>query len=77
VVGYLHAAKSYDIGSPFLLPFRKKVYCGFLSPLKSIALAVFEPANLGYNGKHDNHYTTQEEHRKLTYLVYSADFASE
>jgi hypothetical protein len=35
------------------------VCCGFLSPLKSIALAGFEPANFGSSGKHTNHYTTK------------------
>jgi hypothetical protein len=39
---------------------RRKVCCGFLSPLKkSIALAGFEPANFGSNDKHSNHYTTK------------------
>jgi hypothetical protein len=31
----------------------------FLSPLKIHASTVFEPTNLGYNGKHNNHYTTE------------------
>jgi hypothetical protein len=35
------------------------VCCGFLSPLKSIALAGFEPATFGSSGKHTNHYTTK------------------
>jgi hypothetical protein len=29
-----HAVKSYDMGPPALLPIRRKLYCGFLSPLK-------------------------------------------
>jgi hypothetical protein len=33
--------------------------CGFLSPLKPIALAGFESANFGSSGKHTNHYTTK------------------
>jgi hypothetical protein len=30
----LHAVKSYDMGPTALLPVRRKVCCGFLSPLK-------------------------------------------
>jgi hypothetical protein len=32
---FLHAVKFYDMGPPALLPFLRKVCCGFLSPLKS------------------------------------------
>jgi hypothetical protein len=35
------------------------VCCGFLSLLKSIALAGFEPATFMSSGKHTNHYTTK------------------
>jgi len=31
---FLHAVKSYDMGPTALLPLRRKVCCGFLSPLK-------------------------------------------
>jgi hypothetical protein len=31
---FLHAVKSYDMGPPALFPVRRKVCCGFLSPLK-------------------------------------------
>jgi hypothetical protein len=31
----------------------------FIALKKSIALAGFEPANLGSSGKHTNHYTTE------------------
>jgi hypothetical protein len=55
----IHAIKSYDVGPPVLLPLRRKWYCRFLSLLNSIASAGFELANLGFNGKHDNHYTTE------------------
>jgi hypothetical protein len=51
---FLHAVKSYDMGPPALLLPRRKVFCGFLSPLKSIASAQFEPTNLGSSGKHIN-----------------------
>jgi hypothetical protein len=40
------------MGLTTLLPLRRKACCGFLSHLKSIAPAGFEPANLGSNGKH-------------------------
>jgi hypothetical protein len=58
-VTFLHVVKSYDLGLTALLPFRRKVWCGFLSPLKSIASAGFEPVNRGSNCKHANHYTTE------------------
>jgi hypothetical protein len=33
-VTFLYAVKSYDKGPPALLPLRRKVCCGFVSPLK-------------------------------------------
>jgi hypothetical protein len=47
------------MGPPALLPIRRKLCCGFLSPLKSIASAGFEPAILGSSGKNTNHNTTE------------------
>jgi hypothetical protein len=47
VISFLHSAKSYDIGHPALLPIRRKACCGFLSPLKTIALAGVKTWNLG------------------------------
>jgi hypothetical protein len=47
------------MGPPALLPIRRKVCCGFLSPLKCIALAGFEPATFGSSGKNTNHYTAK------------------
>jgi hypothetical protein len=55
---FLHAIKSYNMGSPTLLPLQRKMCCGFLSPLESIAFDI-EPANRGSNGKDANHYTTE------------------
>jgi hypothetical protein len=57
----LHVVKSYDMGPPALLvrPIRRKVCCGFLSPLKSIPSAGFEPATLGSSGKQTYHYPTE------------------
>jgi hypothetical protein len=54
----LHAVKSY-MGPPTLLLIRRKVCCGFVSPLKPIASAGFELATLESTGKHTNHYTTE------------------
>jgi hypothetical protein len=46
---------------------------GFNSPLKEVVLRIFiaiknplfstgfEPANLGFNGRHDNHYMTEND----------------
>jgi hypothetical protein len=47
------------MGPPALLPIRRKVCCGLLSPLKIIALAEFKSVTLGSSGKHTNHYTTE------------------
>jgi hypothetical protein len=40
---------------------RRKSCCGFVSPLKSIASYGFEPANLGYSGNRNNHYTAEND----------------
>jgi hypothetical protein len=37
----------------------RNVCCEFLSPLKIIASAGYEPSNFGSNGKHAKHYTTE------------------
>jgi hypothetical protein len=55
---FLYAVKSCDIGPTDLLPLRSKACCAFLSPLKTHHSAGYEPANLGSNGKHANHYRT-------------------
>jgi hypothetical protein len=47
------------MGLTALLSLRRKASCGILLPLKSISSAGFKPANLGSNGKHANHYTTE------------------
>jgi hypothetical protein len=44
---------------PALIPIRPVGVLRILSPLKSIALAGFEPATFGSSGKHTNHYTTK------------------
>jgi hypothetical protein len=59
---FLHSIKSCDMGLTALFPLRRKACCGFLSPIKSIASAGFEPVNFGSNGKHANHYTTETAH---------------
>jgi hypothetical protein len=46
-------------GPPALLPLQRRVCCGFLLPIKVRHLCQFEPANLGSNGNHRNHYTTK------------------
>jgi hypothetical protein len=47
------------MGPTASLPLRRKGAADFYCPEKFIALARFEPANLGSNGKHANHYTTE------------------
>jgi hypothetical protein len=41
------------MGPPALLPTRRKMCCGFLSPYK------FKPTTLASSGNHTNHYTTE------------------
>jgi hypothetical protein len=55
---------------PALLPLRRKAYCRFLSPLKIHRLAKFEYTNLESDGKHANHYTTEEEVRSKSVSNY-------
>jgi hypothetical protein len=65
----LYAVKSYDMGPPALpalLPIQWKVCCGFLSPLKYIASAGLELANLGSSGKYTSHYTTDSTWQEVT-----------
>jgi hypothetical protein len=68
--GPYDAVKSYDMGPPALLHIRRKMCCGFLSPLKikSIALAEFEHATYVYNSKHTNHYATKATREQLRKL---------
>jgi hypothetical protein len=47
------------MGPPALLPIRRKVCWGFLSPLKIHRLGRFEPATLESSVMHTNHYTTE------------------
>jgi hypothetical protein len=56
----------YVVGTTALLPFRRKASCGFISHLKSITKAGFEPANLVSSGKHANHYTTEATRERFT-----------
>jgi hypothetical protein len=43
-----------------LVPFRRKAFCGFLSPLKiSLPSAGFETGNFESNNKHADSYTTE------------------
>jgi hypothetical protein len=51
-------------------PSERKVCCGFLSPLKSIALAEFEPANFGSSSKHTNHYTTKATEARYLSIIH-------
>jgi hypothetical protein len=53
------------MGPSALPPTRRNVCCGFLSPLKSIASAEFEPASLGSSDKHTNHYATEATNRRV------------
>ena len=49
----------YDTGPMVLLPFRRKLYSGFLRSEKNPSTpAGIESANLGFRGEYDNHWTT-------------------
>jgi hypothetical protein len=47
------------MGLTALLPLRRKACCGFLSPLKFIALVGFEPVNFGCSGKQVKEYNAK------------------
>jgi hypothetical protein len=53
-----------------LLPLLKKLRYGILSLKNPSFSAGFEPVNPGWNGKHDNHYTTKSDWEDLTYDAY-------
>jgi hypothetical protein len=54
------------MGPPALFRLRTKSYYGFLSPLKIYRSGSgSEHANLGSNGKHDNHYATDNDNEHL------------
>jgi hypothetical protein len=65
----LHTLKSYDIGPPALLSFRRKVCCGFVWPLKSTASAGFKPANLGSSASTLSCYTTEATRPTLVHTL--------
>jgi hypothetical protein len=56
--------------TPALLPIQRKMCCGFLSPLKSTALAGFDPATFVSSVKYTNHYTTKAT--KIQALTFTA-----
>jgi hypothetical protein len=49
------------MGPTALLPLRKSRATDFISHKSPYLSAGFEPANLRSNGKHDNHYTTEND----------------
>jgi hypothetical protein len=52
----LHAIKSFYMGPTALNPLQRKECCALLSPC-----AGFGSANVRFNGKHGNHYTTEND----------------
>jgi hypothetical protein len=59
------------MGPPALLPLRRKAWCRFLSPLKIIVLAGFEPMNLAL---HADHYTTDGTDTRFNSTLRTEDF---
>jgi hypothetical protein len=56
---FLHTVKSWDMGYLVLLPNWRKLYCGFLWPLKIHRLSTLKPETPESSGRHTNHYTTE------------------
>jgi hypothetical protein len=59
VNGSLTCRKILRHGASGFTSIRRNMRCRFLSPLKPIALAGFQPATLESSGKHANHYITE------------------
>jgi hypothetical protein len=60
--GFLICRKILDMEPTALLPLRRKSCCGSWSPLKNLSpSAGLEPANIGSNTRHANHYTTEDD----------------
>jgi hypothetical protein len=53
--------------------YERRLVADFYRPKKSIPLAAFEPRNLGSNGKHANHYTTEVTYLCFLYVVAALD----
>ena len=51
-LGIFYMLQIYDMGPTALLPLRRKACWGFFRPKNPMALAGFEPANLGTKGQH-------------------------
>jgi hypothetical protein len=63
------------MGPQALIPIRRKVCCGFLSPLKIHRVGRVLPATLGSSRKHTNHYTTEVTKQRLIILTVTAAFS--
>jgi hypothetical protein len=57
------------MGPAALLPIRRKVFCGFLSPLKVHRLARVPTRDLWSSGKHTNQYNTKATTSSLSRLT--------
>jgi hypothetical protein len=53
--------KSYDMGRRLNFPPKEVVLLIFIAHKNPSLSARFEPSNPGFNGKHDNHYTTEND----------------
>jgi hypothetical protein len=60
--GFLTCRKILRHGADgFTSPPKEVVLWMYMTPKNQSLSAGFEPANLGSNGKHDNHYTTEDD----------------
>jgi hypothetical protein len=71
---FFNNQKAHDMRPTALLSLRRKSYYWFVLPLQPIVLCGFEPANLGPNDKHNNHWTTEADsgarRNKFTHFVF-------
>jgi len=70
----------YDMGPTALLPLQRKACWGFFHPKNSMALAGFEPANLGIKGQHatarpPKPYIWLHKFQNLTFMNRTLGFA--
>jgi hypothetical protein len=54
IIGFFNMLQSY-MGQMALLPLWRKACWGFFHPKNLMALARFEPVNMGTRGQHANH----------------------
>jgi hypothetical protein len=62
---YLTCRRILRHGAMASLPLRRNSFCDFIAIKNPSSSAGFQPANLGSNCKHNNHYTTENDEHLL------------